>query len=252
MDRPVNQNAGALVEGLMILIPAFNEELSLSGLLADTAQALPGIPVVVIDDGSSDNTAAVARQCGATVLSVPCNCGVGGAVQLGLQYAASHGYEHVLRMDGDGQHPPSEAWRLLVAMRDDPCDLIVGSRFGGGGSTTTTFVRRIGIQCLAVLLSKICRSRVTDPTSGFWLLRRRLIAVFAREYPRDYPEPEALALLRRLGYSFREVPVAFRERTAGRSSIGRWSAFYFTLKVGLALCVDRVKPVNPRLAARNG
>ena len=238
-----------LLKDVCVLIPAFNEALSLPRLLAEVREALPGATVLVIDDGSSDTTAYVARSHGATVISMPYNVGVGTAVQTGFQYAWRNGFEYALRFDGDGQHPPEEACHLLEAMRTGAYDLVIGTRFGGEQKMISTRLRYLGVRFLALFLSMICRSRVTDPTSGFWLVNRRLLYVFSLTYPCDYPEPEALALVRRLGYAFGEVPVRFRPRTAGQSSIGRWDTFFHAFKVLLALVVDRMRPVDVRLAA---
>ena len=234
----------------VVLIPAFNEEAALPGLLAEVKRDLPALQVVVINDGSSDQTASVARRAGAYVLDLPCNLGVGGAVQVGFQFALRHGFNYALRLDADGQHPPAEAWKLMEVMKAKSCDLVIGSRFGRTKINISTRFRYMGIRALALFLSIICRSRVSDPTSGFWLVNRPLLQLFSRCYPCDYPEPEALALLRRLGFSFQEAPVAFRMRTAGHSSIGRWDTLYYALKVGLALTVDRVRPVDDRLSAQ--
>jgi len=234
----------------VVLIPSFNEEAALPGLLAEVKQDLPALQTVVINDGSSDQTAAVARRAGVHVLDLPCNLGVGGAIQVGFQFALHHGFNYALRLDADGQHPPSEAWKLMEAMRAESCDLVIGSRFGGTKINISTRFRYMGIRALALFLSVICRSRVSDPTSGFWLVNRQLLHLFSQYYPCDYPEPEALALLRRLGYAFHEQPVTFRARTVGQSSIGRWDTLYYALKVGLALSVDRVRPVDDRLSAK--
>lgn len=231
------------------LIPARNEEESLPGFLAELRRELPALTVVVINDGSVDRTAAVARLAGVHVLDLPCNLGVGGAVQVGFQFALYHGFDYALRLDADGQHPPSEAWKLMETMRAESCDLVVGSRFGGATPNISTRIRYLGNRSLALFLTLICRSRVTDPTSGFWLVNRRLLRLFSQYYPYDYPEPEALALLRRLGYAFREQSVTFRVRAAGQSSIGRWDTLYYALKVGLALVVDRLRPVDTHLSA---
>ncbi len=237
----------------LILIPACNEEASLPALLAGIRQVAPLTDIVVINDCSRDHTAAVARNAGAAVLDLPCNLGVGGAIQAGFRYALGKGYSCVLRRDGDGQHPPSEIPKLAAAMEAGQGDLIVGSRFlaAADGAYTSTVWRSAGIRALALLLSAICRARVTDPTSGFQMLNRPLLSCFAQAYPVDYPEPESLALLRRQGYSFHEVPVAFRPRQGGTSSIRSWGATYYLLKVCLALLVDRARTVDPRLARHN-
>jgi len=232
----------------VVIIPAFNEEAAIGSVLSELRATLPGVAAVVLSDGSDDDTARIAAANGATVLNLPCTLGVGGAVQTGFRYALEQGYRYVVRIDGDGQHPAAEIPKLMSAMADGRADLIIGSRFGAGNDMVSTRFRYLGIRLLAAFLSVICRSRVHDPTSGFWMLNRRLLFYFAHYYPTDYPEPEALALLRRQGYTFAEVPVTFRARTTGRSSIRRWDTFYYAVKVGLALVVDRVRPINRRFA----
>jgi glycosyltransferase involved in cell wall biosynthesis len=230
----------------VVIIPAFNEEAALGKLLDEVRRHAAGLDVLVVSDGSRDGSAAVARRHGATVLDLPCNLGVGGAVQAGFQYALHKGYRMAVRIDADGQHPPSEIPRLLEAAARSPAQLLVGSRFLVPGGHTSSMFRFVGIKLLALFLSVICRKRVTDPTSGFWAVKRSLLHYFAREYPVDYPEPEALALLRRQGYDFEEVPAGFRPRQAGQSSIRGWGTAYYALKVGLALLVDRVRVLDPR------
>jgi glycosyltransferase involved in cell wall biosynthesis len=237
--------------GLLVIIPAFNEEESLGPLLRELRLALPDVAALVISDGSRDNTRAVAAAHGVKVLDIPCNLGVGGAVQAGFQYAVRHGYAHVVRIDADGQHPPAEIPKLIAAIREGDADLVIGARFGGLSQRVSTRIRYFGIRALALFLSRICRSRVTDPTSGFWLLKRPLLDYFAAYYPAEYPEPEALALMRRQGYAFREVQVTFRPRMAGHSSIHSWGTVYYAIKVGLALVVDRVRVVNRRFEKGN-
>lgn len=237
---------------LLVLVPAFNEEASIGALLEELRTTHPGMDTLVVSDGSVDATARLAAAGGAQVLDLPCNLGVGGAVQAGFRYAWDHGYDFVVRLDGDGQHPPSEIARLAGEMARGEADLIVGSRFLEERSYGSTAVRRLGIRGLATFLSIICRRRVTDPTSGFWMLNRALLRYFAFDYPSDYPEPEALALLRRQGYDFREVPAVFRPRRAGESSIHAWDAVYYALKVGLALVIDRIRPIDRRFARAAG
>ena len=240
----------------LVLIPAYNEEASLSVLLAQVHEQLPGARVAVVDDGSADGTAQVARDCGARVLRHPCNLGVGPAVQTGIRYALECGFDFLLRLDADGQHPPSEALHLIEAMLRQPTDLVVGTRYGTGSTYHGNWFRRTVLKGLALFVSLICRKRITDPTSGFWLISRPLLHCFAIHYPADYPEAEAIALLRRQGFSLEEVPVAFRPRQAGESSIRAWGTINFAAKVFLALFVDRLRAVDPRGSAsfikRNG
>jgi glycosyltransferase involved in cell wall biosynthesis len=234
----------------LIIIPCFNEALSAPALVKELQDADLGLDFILINDGSSDHTVAVAKNLGVPIIDLPCNLGVGHAVQAGFQYAVNHGYDFLVRIDGDGQHPPLEILKMIETAKDPKVDLVVGSRFGAADQELiSTRLRYAGIQVLAGFLSYICRSRITDPTSGFWLVKRNLFEYFAREFPTDYPEPEGLAILRRQGYTFAETPVRFRTRQAGVSSIKSWGTIYYALKVGLALVVDRVRPVN-RLFAK--
>lgn len=233
-------------DSTVVIVPAFDEEDSLGALLEELAQEVPELDVVVVSDGSGDGTVRVADKHGATVLDLPCNLGVGGAVQAGFRYAFDKDYRFAVRCDGDGQHPPAEIPKLLAAMREHDVDLVIGSRFLGDRTYTSTWVRYCGITGLAWFLSLICRKRVTDPTSGFQIVNRLLMYFFSRSYPSDYPEPEALALMRRQGYDFVEVPVNFRERIAGSSTIRGWGTLYYVIKVFLALLVDRARPIDPR------
>lgn len=236
---------------IALIIPAYNEEGAIGGLLDEVNRYVPTLDVIVINDGSTDYTSLLARTKGVNVLEMPCNLGVGGAVQAGFRYAYDRGYRYVIRIDGDGQHPPAEIPKLIHAMKSGSEDLIIGSRFAGERSYGSTFFRTLGIRILALFLSRICRSRITDPTSGFWIVNRKLLHYFAHDYPTEYPEPEAIALLRRHGFSFREEPVIFRPRTAGLSSIGSWGTVYYMMKVGLALVVDRIRPIDSRFAKEN-
>lgn len=241
-------NLDASTMPIVVIIPAYNEEGAIGGLIEEVKQHVPTLDVIVINDGSTDGTARVARERGVKVLDIPCNLGVGGAVQTGFRYAYDQGYQYVIRIDGDGQHPPAEIPKLIAVMQGKEADLVIGSRFKGGTAFVSNLVRYLGVKALALFLSLICKSRVTDPTSGFWMVNRKLLFYFAHDYPTEYPEPEAIALLRRQGFSFREVPVKFRSRAIGLSSIGSWGTVYYMLKVGLALVVDRIRPVNLRFS----
>jgi len=250
-DKNLKSECYQTETSIAVIIPAYNEEAAISSLMDELNEHVPLLDVIVINDGSVDNTAALARMKGAIVLDLPCNLGVGGAVQAGLKYAYERGYQFVVRIDGDGQHPPSEIPKLIDAIKKGEEDLIIGSRFTDERSYASTPLRWIGIKLLAVFLSIICRSRVTDPASGFWIINRKLLYYFTHDYPTEYPEPEAIALLRRYGYSYQEVPVMFRPRTTGQSSIHIWGTFYYAVKVGLALLVDRIRPINPRFEKAN-
>jgi glycosyltransferase involved in cell wall biosynthesis len=169
-------------------------------------------------------------------------------MQTGFAFACARGFRYAIRLDGDGQHPPEGIPQLFATMRQTGADVVIGSRFLGHGTVTSSPWRNLGIRALSALLSYACRQRITDPTSGFQLVNAVALRFFAATYPADYPEPESLALLTRQGYGVAEAPAAFRVRQGGCSSIGRRTAFYYVLTVILALLVDRARAVNPRLA----
>ncbi|MGI6495909.1 MAG: glycosyltransferase family 2 protein [Kiritimatiellia bacterium] len=233
---------------VLVFLPAFNEGASLRLVLPELAREVPGMDVLVVSDGSTDETVAVARRAGVRVLDLPVNLGVGGAVQAGFSYAYRHGYDYAIRIDADGQHPPSEIPRLLEALRAGDADVVTASRFLGHSERVSSRFRSLGIALLANFLSAICRASVTDPTSGFQGVNRLAMALFASSYPHDYPEPEALALLSRLGFRFRETGAVFRPRLAGTSTIGELETLFFAFKVFLALCVGRARNLDEGLS----
>ena len=233
----------------LVIIPALNEERNLPQVLASLRRDAPGWDLCVIDDGSADRTAALAREQGAVVLRLSQNLGIGGAVQTGYLWAREHGYDVAAQIDGDGQHDPLFLAAALAPITDGQADLVVGSRYLGGEGFRSTAVRRAGIRYLCWFLRLRCGARVTDPTSGFRLAGRRAIALFAASYPSDYPEPEAIALATRNALSVREVPVVMREREHGSSSIGAGDTLYYLVKVSLALLLlPAVRRADPRPA----
>jgi glycosyltransferase involved in cell wall biosynthesis len=206
----------------------------------------PEFDVVVVDDGSTDGTGEVAEAAGAHVLRHPFNLGIGGAVQTGFVYALDNGYDYMVQVDGDGQHLPQEIDKLVDAMGDDPTlDMVCGSRFLTDKGYPATISRRTGIHLFAFLLSLISRRRVSDPTSGFRLYNRRGIALFARDYPHDYPEVEAVLMVHFHRLRMREVPVRMLKRDGGVSSISSGKSIYYMIKVLLAIFIGlaRARPV---------
>ena len=239
-------------ERIALVIPAYNEEETVGAVVRGCLDTLPGAAACVVSDGSSDGTAARARAAGAAVLELPCNLGVGPAVQAGLQWARDRGFDVVVRLDADGQHAPSEIPKLLARMEETGADFVVGSRFLPDSSFEegSTRTRRLGNRALARFLSVVCQCPVTDPTSGLWCARGALVRYFAHRYPAEYPEPEAMALLRRQGYAMAEAPVRVLPRQAGVSHLRSFGVVYYALRVGLALLADRVRPVDPRFAKK--
>jgi glycosyltransferase involved in cell wall biosynthesis len=220
------------------IVPAFNEELAVPRVIDELWAFDPGLDIVVVDDGSVDRTAAVAAEKGARVLRLPFNLGIGGAVQTGFRYAFENDYDVAVRVDGDGQHDPSQLARVLEPVLRGEADVAVGSRFAGDeGGYRSSRTRRLGIRLLASTVSWIVGQRVTDTTSGFQAVNRGAIALFARDYPHDYPEVEATVMVFRHRLRLCEVPVSMRERDTGRSSITALRSVYYMVKVLLAIFV---------------
>lgn len=227
---------------IIAVVPAFQEEGAIGRVVSEIrATGLP-IDVVVVDDASADRTAEVASQAGATVLRLPFNVGIGGAVQTGLRYARDEGYSLAVRLDGDGQHVASELPKLLEPLEHGTANLVIGSRFeDGSGSYRPPLARRVGIRVFARLVSVLGRHSVTDTTSGFVALDRRAIELFAAVYPHDYPEVEATLVALRSGLRIAQVQVEMRERETGSSSITFLRSVYYVLKVTLALLVASLR-----------
>jgi glycosyltransferase involved in cell wall biosynthesis len=237
----------ATASSFLAVVPAYNEGESVAGVVRSLAERAPLFDVIVIDDGSTDATATRAAEAGAVVVRLPFNLGIGGAVQTGFQYALEHGYDYMAQVDGDGQHEPGELARLVAAIGSDPTvDMICGSRFVSAEiNYLAPISRRTGIHVFAFALSKILGHRVTDPTSGFRLYNRQAIQLFARDYPNDYPEVEAVLMLHAHRLRMTEVPVKMYQRGGGRSSITKGRSLYYMIKVSLALLVGllRRRPV---------
>jgi glycosyltransferase involved in cell wall biosynthesis len=231
----------------LTVVPAYNEVATVTGVIDSIREHAPSFDVVVIDDGSTDGTAGVAEAAGAHVVRLPFNLGIGGAVQAGFAYAIEGDYDYMVQVDGDGQHRADEIRKLVAEMESDPqLDMVCGSRFlSAEHGYPAPISRRTGIHLFAFILSRIVGSRLSDPTSGFRLYNRRAIALFARDYPHDYPEVEALLMVHFHRLRMREVPVRMRERGGGVSSISSGKPVYYMVKVLLAIFVGllRARPV---------
>jgi glycosyltransferase involved in cell wall biosynthesis len=219
------------------IVPALNEERSIARVIAELRSFDPGLEVVVVSDGSTDRTAEVAEEHGAHALRLPFNLGIGGAVQTGFRYAFEQGFDVAVRLDGDAQHDAAQLGRVLEPVLAGEADVAVGSRFVGGEGYQSSRSRRVGIRILAWTVSRLVGRRVTDTTSGFQAVNRAGIALFARDYPHDYPEVEAMVMVFRHRLRLVEVPVSMREREHGSSSITTLRSVYYMLKVLLALGV---------------
>lgn len=237
---------------VLVVVPCLNEREALPALVAGVralAQRSPDrFELLVVDDGSSDDTAATAQALGVRVVRLCSNLGIGGAVQTGLRVAAAEGFDCAVQLDGDGQHPADELPALLAPLdRPAPPDLVIGSRFLKREGFQSTPARRLGIRWLVLALRLFTRLSVSDPTSGFRAYGPRALRLFDWRYPYDYPEPEALVLAHRASLAVAEVPVTMRPRETGASSIGGLAGPYYLLKVTLAILLDVVRSTGGRL-----
>jgi glycosyltransferase involved in cell wall biosynthesis len=230
----------------LAVVPAYNEADNVATVVATLHHEAPAFDVVVIDDGSTDDTARSAERAGARVVRLPFNLGIGGAVQTGFTYARENDYDFMVQVDGDGQHDPGEIAALQKAMAKSPgMDMICGSRFVTDTGYVAPISRRTGIHVFAFLLSRLVGQTVTDPTSGFRLYNRRAIELFANDYPHDYPEVEAVLMLHHHRLRMQEIPVRMFQRGGGVSSIRSGKSAYYMIKVLLALFIGlaRARPV---------
>ena len=231
----------------LAVVPALNEAATIHHVLERLREGAPSFDVLVIDDGSTDDTGDVARSLGASVLRHPFNLGIGGAVQSGFLYALENDYDFMVQVDGDGQHDPSEIAKLQAEMATHDVDVVCGSRFlSDDHRYPAPISRRTGIHIFSFVLSRLVEGRVSDPTSGFRLYNRRAIDLFAHDYPHDYPEVEAVLMLHHHRLRMRETPVRMFERGGGASSLqGSGKSAYYMIKVMLALFVGlaRRRPV---------
>ncbi len=226
---------------VLVIIPAYNEEGAIGGVIEEVRLHLPNADVLVVDDGSGDGTPAIVKSREAQFVRLPFNCGIGTAMQTGYKFAQQNGYDVAIQVDGDGQHDPAQLPVLLKPILTGAADLVIGSRFLGSNGYKSTTTRRIGIAWLASFVSWLSKSRITDPTSGFRAGNRAAIRFFASEYPTDYPEPEVVVPLCRRGFRVVEVPVTMRHRQAGKSSITALRSVYYMVKVTLAIAIELLR-----------
>ena len=227
----------------LAVVPAYNEEQTIGSVIRSLHAHAPMWDVIVVDDGSTDDTATAAETAGARIVRHPFNLGIGGAVQSGFGYALEHDYDLMVQVDADGQHDPREIAALERIHRAEPAlDMVCGSRFlSEDHHYPAPISRRTGIHLFAFLMSRIVGQRVSDPTSGFRLYNRRAITLFARDYPHDYPEVEAVLMLHHHRLTMREVPVRMYQRGGGVSSIRSGKSVYYMIKVLLAIGVGLVR-----------
>lgn len=224
----------------LIIIPAYNEGDNIEKVVDNLITNFPRYDYVIINDGSTDHTKKVCSSRGYEVLNLPINMGIGGAVQTGYRYARDNDYEIAVQIDGDGQHDVGFLDKMIRYMEEERADCVIGSRFVEKEGFQSSGMRRIGIKFLSFLGWVLTGVRVKDITSGYRLVNRRFINIFAEDYPADYPEPEAMVIAAVHGGKIREYPVVMRDRENGISSITLKKSVYYMFKVTLAMLIRRL------------
>lgn len=219
---------------VLVIVPAFDEEESLPRTLDEVRAVAPAVDLLVVDDGSRDGTARVARARGVPVVRHPWNLGVGGALETGFRWAVSHGYDVGVQLDADGQHDPAWLPALLDPVLAGACDVCIGSRYAAATGYRAPALRRSGMLLFAGLVSAALHQRITDTTSGFRAYSRAVMEVCQHDFPEDFPDAPLLIALARRGFRLREVAVVMRERRAGRSFYTLGKSLYYPYKNLLA------------------
>ena len=227
---------------IVVIIPAHNEGARIGEVVRQVRETVPEYDVLVVNDGSRDDTARMAEAAGAEVVSHPSNLGYGVAIQTGYKYALAQGYDYLVQMDGDGQHDPAFIPDLLAPVRAGETDFALGSRFLGVASYQPPGVRRAGMGFFRSLVSSLIGQRITDSTSGYQAFNRRVIRFFTTEvFPCDYPDADMLITLHRVGFRIREVPVRMYANAAGKSMHSGWKPLYYMFKMLLSIFVTLLR-----------
>jgi glycosyltransferase involved in cell wall biosynthesis len=224
----------------LVVILAYNEEDSI-GAVVDEVQHMVQADILVVDDGSEDDTRKKAIEAGARCISLAFNAGIGVAEQAGFQVAAEEGYDFVIRLDGDGQHDPAKTPLLLEALREDHADLVIGSRYVDGRNGERWSLRFVGNKFMSWLINRLTSYRITDATCGYRGYARRAIEAFACDYPDDFPEVEALMMSALQGFTIKEVPISSLQRESGESVMKADVAVYYMCKVTLAVAISKLR-----------
>lgn len=221
----------------LAIIPAYNEAGNIVKTVEDVKKNAPSFDYVIINDCSKDDTLSICKTQGYNVVSLPNNLGIGGGVQTGYQYAREYGYEIAVQFDGDGQHNASYLEKMAEQMEKEKLDMLIGSRYIEKEGFQSTGLRRFGIRYFTGLIKLLTGETITDPTSGMRMINREIIELFAKEYPKDYPEPESVVTLLKLKKKVKELAVIMNEREKGKSSISPLKSVYYMVKVSVAAII---------------
>lgn len=225
----------------LIIIPAYNEESNIEKTVSAIQKNAQGFDYVIINDCSLDSTRKICEEKGYNIVNLPINLGIGGAVQTGYRYALENDYDVAVQVDGDGQHDPEFLNIMAEYLEKENLDMVIGSRFIEKEGFQSSKLRRIGIVFFSVLIKTLAGVKITDPTSGLRMAGKNVIALFAEDYPRDYPEPESVVTVIRRGMKVEEIPVVMKEREGGVSSISLKKSVYYMIKVTLAILIERIR-----------
>jgi glycosyltransferase involved in cell wall biosynthesis len=229
----------------IIIIPAYNEEKNIELVVENLIKNYPQYDYVVINDCSTDKTREILKQKNYNFIDLPVNLGIGGGVQTGYKYALENNYDIAIQMDGDGQHNPQYYEQAVNMIKNNNADIVIGSRFIKKEGFQSSSIRRFGISFLSNLIKLICRADIKDVTSGYRIINKRFIEIYAREYAQDYPEPEAIVNAKINKAVIKEIPVQMNERLGGESSISPLKSIYYMIKVSIAIITYRIT-INKR------
>ena len=221
----------------LVVIPAYNEEKHIAGVLREVRESDLPADILVVNDGSADETSAIAQQEGVMVVDLPFNIGYGAAIQTGLRFATEFGYEFVVTLDGDGQHSPSSVHSLIETMEREKADVVIGSRFSEGTYRMGIF-RKIGVWLFSRIAFLCTGTNFTDPTSGFQLLNRRIFSYLSEgdNYPLDYPDANMIIALHKMRFKLAEAPVKMKEKQ-GKSMHQGVMPVYYVIRMLLAIII---------------
>ncbi len=225
----------------LVIIPAYNEEENIVKTVQNIKEYAPDFDYIIVNDCSQDATLLVCREHGFCVIDLPVNLGIGGAVQTGYQYAEKNGYEIAVQFDGDGQHDAAYLNKMRQMLMSQELDMVIGSRFIEKEGFQSSGIRRLGIRYFSRLIFFMTGKRIYDPTSGMRMGNRRVIETFAKNYPKDYPEPESIVMLLKQKKRIAEYPVKMKEREAGTSSISAGKSIYYMFKVTVAIVMEKLR-----------
>lgn len=224
----------------LIIIPAYNEELNIKSVVDNLINNYPQYDYIVINDCSNDSTRKILIENDYNFLDLPVNLGIGGGVQAGYKYALEKGYDIAIQMDGDGQHDPEYYGYAVDLICEGQADIVIGSRFITKQGFQSSALRRMGINFLSKLIKLVCGADVKDVTSGYRIVNRKFIEIYANDYAQDYPEPEAIVNAKMHNAVIKEIPVIMNERLGGESSISPLKSIYYMIKVTLSIIMYRL------------